>query len=83
MNIRWEGLASVNKKTELSCNSKHARACYKQEDRKQKEGAQLDAPIFRPGAKFLYSGILAWSVIGRATNGFPQVRAASSHSKHS
>lgn len=37
VNISWEGLASVNKKTELSCNSKHARTCYKQEDRKQKE----------------------------------------------
>lgn len=54
----------------------------KRTESKRKE-TRLDAPIFRLGAKFLYSGILTWSVIGRATNSFPQVRAASSHSKHS
>lgn len=32
-----EGQASVNKKTELSCDNKRVRACYRQEDRKTEE----------------------------------------------
>lgn len=54
--LSTEGQASVNKKTELSCDSKRVRTCYRQEDRKIEEEDEAAAPVLDQQLKSLHTG---------------------------